>query len=196
VKSKAAGERVLSSVTKFVKRKLKPRVNAAKSAVDWPWKRKFLGYSMTNHLKPKLRAVAESVARLKDKERQLWRQSRGRNLGCFIREDLNPVLRGWATYYCLCGVKVIFEELDAWVRRKLRCSQSRQWKGGRTRMKELRKLGLDPERARAGAFNGRGPWWNAKASHMNATLSGKWFRQRERVFKLEIIQRYQKQANS
>lgn len=111
-------------------------------------------------------------------------------------EDLNPVLRGWATYYRLSATKVIFEDLDAWVRRKLRCSQWRQWKGGRTRMKELRKLGLDAERARAGAFNRRGPWWNAKASHMNAVLPGKWFRERELVFMLEVIQRYQKQTHS
>lgn len=106
------------------------------------------------------------------------------------------MLRGWATYYRLSGVKVIFEELDAWVRRKLRCSQWRQWKRGRTRMKELRKLGLDTERARVSAFNGRGPWWNAKASHMNAALPGKWFRQQELVFMIEVIQNYQKQANS
>lgn len=196
VKSKAAGERVLASVTRFVEKKLKLRVNAAKSAVDRPWKRKFLGYSMTSHLKPKLKAAAQSVVRLKDKVRQLWRQSRGRNLGRFIREDLNPVLRGWATYYRLSGVKVIFEELDAWVRRKLRCSQWRQWKRGRTRMKELLKLGVDQERARAGSFNGRGPWWNAGASHMNAALPTKWFRRRELVFMLEVIQRYQRQTDS
>ena len=196
VKSKAAGERVLASVTRFVEKKLKLRVNAAKSAVDRPWNRKFLGYSMTNHLKPKLKAAAASVARLKDKVRQLWRQSRGRNLERFIREDLNPVLRGWATYYRLSGVKIIFEELDAWVRRKLRCSQWRQWKRGRTRIKELLKQGLDPERARAGAFNGRGPWWNAGASHMNAALPTKWFRQRELVFIQEVIQRYQHQAKA
>jgi RNA-directed DNA polymerase len=173
VQSKAAGERVLASVTRFVEKKLKLRVNAGKSAVDQPWNRKFPGYSMTHHLKPKLRAAAQSVARLKDKVRHLWRQSRGRNLGRFIREDLNPVLRGWATCFRLGGVKVTFEELDAWVRRKLRCSQWRQWKSGRTRMKELLKLGLDPERARAGAFNGRGPWWNAKGTHMNAAMPGK-----------------------
>jgi RNA-directed DNA polymerase len=194
VKSKAAGERVLTSVTKFVEKKLKLRVNAAKSAVDRPWKRKFLGYSMTNHLKPKLKAAAQSVTRFKDKVRQIWRRSRGRNLGCFIQEDLNPVLRGWANYYRQSEVKGIFEELDAWVKRKLRCSQWRQWKRGRTRIKELRKLGLEAERSRASAFNGRGPWWNAGASHMNAALPAKWFRQRELVFMLEIIQRYQRQV--
>lgn len=68
--------------------------------------------------------------------------------------------------------------------------------GGGTRMKELLKLGVDQERARAGSFNGRGPWWNAGASHMNAALPTKWFRRRELVFMLEVIQRYQRQTNS
>jgi RNA-directed DNA polymerase len=63
-------------------------------------------------------------------------------------------------------------------------------------MKELLKRGLDPERAKASAFNGRGPWWNAGASHMNAALPGKWFRQRELVYMLEIVQRYRKQVTS
>jgi len=194
VRSKAAGTRVLASVTRFVAKKLKLRVNAAKSGVDRPWKRKFLGYSMTSHHKPRLKAAGQSVARLKDKVRSLWRASRGRNLGRFIREDLNPVLRGWAGYYRLAEVKGVFEELDAWVRRKLRCSQWLQWKHGRTRMKELLRLGIQPERARASAFNGRGSWWNAGASHMNEALPAQWFRQRELVFMLEVIQRWQRHA--
>lgn len=192
VKSKAAGGRVLASVTRFVAKKLRLKVNTAKSAVDRPWNRKFLGYSMTSHRKPRLKAAGQSVAKLKDKVRSLWRASRGRNLGSFIREDLNPVLRGWAGYYRLAEAKGIFEELDAWVRRKLRCSQWRQWKRGPTRRKELIKLGLEPERARASAFNGRGPWWNAGASHMNQALPAKWFRQRNLVFLLETIQRWQR----
>ena len=192
VKSKAAGERVLASVTKFVGKKLKLKVNAAKSGVDRPWQRKFLGYSMTFHRQPKLKAAGSSVERIKDKVRALSRQARGRNLRSFIREDLNPLLRGWATYYRMAEVKGIFEELDSWVRRKLRCAQWRQWKRGGTRMKELVKLGLRQQRAKESAFNGRGPWWNAGASHMNAALPGQWFRQRGLVFMSEIIQRYQK----
>lgn len=70
----------------------------------------------------------------------------------------------------LAEVKACFEELDQWLRRKLRCIKWRQWKKWRTRLHELRRLGLDPERARASACNGRGPWWNAGASHMNHAL--------------------------
>jgi RNA-directed DNA polymerase len=194
VKSKAAGERVLASVTKFVEKKLKLKVNTSKSGVDRPWKRKFLGYSMTFHRKPRLKAASSSVERFKDKVRALRRQARGRNLRSFIQKDLNPLLRGWATYHRLAEVKGIFEELDAWVRRKLRCAQWRQWKRGRTRMKELVKQGLEPQRASENAFNGRGPWWNAGAPHMNAALPTAWFRQRGLVFMSEIIQRYQKKA--
>lgn len=192
VRSKAAGGRVLASVTRFVARKLRLKVNAAKSGVDRPWQRKFLGYSMTLHRKPRLKAAGSSVERIKDKVRALRRQARGRNLRRFIQEDLNPMLRGWATYYRMAEVKGIFEELDAWVRRKLRCAQWRQWKRGRTRMKELVKLGLGQQRAKESAFNGRGPWWNAGASHMNAALPAKWFRQQGLVCMSEIIQRYQK----
>lgn len=195
VRSKAAGERVLASVTRFVAKKLKLKVNAAKSAVDRPWNRKFLGYSMTSHRKPRLKAAGQSVAKFKDKVRSLWRASRGRNLGSFIREDLNPVLRGWAGYYRLAEARGIFEEIDAWVRRKLRCSQWRQWKRGHTRRTELLKLGLEPERARASAFNGRGSWWNAGASHMNEAMPAKWFRQRNLVSLLETIQRWQRHVS-
>jgi RNA-directed DNA polymerase len=192
VKSKAAGQRVLEGVSRFVEKKLKLRVNGAKSAVDRPWRRKFLGYSMTSHRQPRLKAAGSSVARFKDKVRLLHRQGKGRHLGGFIQQELNPLLRGWATYYRLAEVRGIFEELDAWVRRKLRCAQWRQWKRGRTRMKQLCKLGLDKQRAIQSAFNGRGPWWNAGASHLNAALPAAWFRQRGLVFMTELIQRYRR----
>ena len=64
----------------------------------------------------------------------------------------------------------VFEVLDKWLRRKLRCIQSRQWKKPRTRRKALIALGLDPERARTSAGNGRGPWWNAGAAHMHLAM--------------------------
>jgi RNA-directed DNA polymerase len=65
---------------------------------------------------------------------------------------VNPLMRGWANYFRLAYVKGIFDELDAGVRRKLRCAQWRQWKRGRTRIKELVKQGLESQRARDSAF--------------------------------------------
>jgi RNA-directed DNA polymerase len=169
VQSRTAGERVMASLERFLAKRLRLRINRDKSAVARPWRRKFLGYSVTWHRKPKLKVAPESMKRLKGKLRRKLRQGRGRNLGCVIR-DLGPVIRGWVAYYRLSEVKGSFEVLDKWLRRKLRCIQWRQWKRGRTRHRRLIALGLDPERARRSAWNGRGPWWNAGASHMNQAI--------------------------
>jgi RNA-directed DNA polymerase len=175
VQSRRAGERVLASISLFLEERLKLKVNQDKSAVSRPWKRKFLGYSMTSNLIPRLKVAPESVARLKAKLRILFRQGRGRNLGRFIQEDLAPLLRGWLNYFQLAQVKGVFEELDGWIRRKLRCILWRQWKRARTRAKNLMKRGSAEERAWKSATNGRGPWWNSGASHMNQALPAKYF---------------------
>ena len=128
---------------------------------------------MTSNMLPRLKVAPESVARLKAKLRVLFRQGRGRNLGRFIQEDLTPLLRGWLNYFRLAEVKGVFEELDGWIRRKLRCILWRQWK--RARAKNLMKRGLAEERAWKSATNGRGPWWNSGSSHMNQALPAKYF---------------------
>jgi len=169
VRSREAGERVLASLARFVSQRLRLKVNRAKSAVARPWARKFLGYSVTSHRAPKLKVADESVKRLKAKLRPLLRSGRGRSLARVCRE-LGPVLRGWVAYYRLSEVKAAFEKLDQWLRRKLRCIVWRQWRRARTCFKNLCRAGLDRRRAAASAYNGRGPWWNAGASHMNHAL--------------------------
>ena len=169
VQSKAAGERVMASLERFLEKRLRLRINRDKSAVARPWKRKFLGYSVTWHRKPKLKAAPQSVKRLKSKLRLFFRRARGRNLVQVIRE-LGPIIRGWVGYFRLSEVRISFELLDQWLRRKLRCILWRQWKRPKTRRKKLIALGLNPERARLSAGNGRGPWWNARASHMNQAV--------------------------
>jgi RNA-directed DNA polymerase len=169
VRSEAAGNRVMASLESFLSKRLRLQINRDKSAVARPWKRKFLGYSVTVEKKTKLRIAPQAIKRLKDKLRSMVRSGRGQNLGRFIR-DLAPVIRGWVAYFRLSEVKAGFEMLDEWLRRKLRCILWRQWKRAKTRLKKLRDLGLDPERARASAFNGRGPWWNAGASHMGQAV--------------------------
>ncbi|WP_432821631.1 group II intron maturase-specific domain-containing protein [Trichloromonas sp.] len=112
---------------------------------------------------------------LDDLDKDLFRRGRGRNLGRFTREDLNPVLRGWLNYFRLAETKGYAEDLDGWLRRRLRCILWRQWKRGRTRYKQLRKRGMEEGRARASAFNGRGAWWNSGASHMNDAFRKRYF---------------------
>ena len=169
VKSKRAGERVMTTLERFLEKRLRLKVNREKSAVGRPWKRKFLGYGTTTNKEPKLRPAPESVKRLKQKLKELFRRGRGWSLARTIRE-LNPILRGWIAYYRLSDVSGVFEELDAWIRRRLRLILWRQWKRPRTRLKELRKRGLDENRAAESAYNGRGPWWNAGASHTNQVV--------------------------
>ena len=169
VESKRAGERVMASLERFLAKRLRVKVNREKSAVDLPWKRKFLGYRTTTNKKPKLKPDPKSVKRLKLKLKDLFRRGRGWSLARTIRE-LNPILRGWAAYYRLADVSGVFEELDEWIRRRLRLILWRQWKRPRTRRKELRKRGLSEERAAQSAYSGHGPWWNAGASHMNQAV--------------------------
>ena len=165
VKSEHAGTRVLASLERWLWQRLRLKVNRAKSAVGRPSERKFLGYSMTTHRDPKLTVARQSIDRLKGKLRVLLRRGRGRALGSVI-EELTPLIRGWVAYFRLAQVKVRFEELDVWVRRKLRRILWKQWKRPRTRFHKLCALGLDVACAAAAAYNGRGPWWNAGASHM------------------------------
>lgn len=172
VKSRVAGQRVLASLERFLWKRLWLTINRDKSAVARPWERKFLGYSVTSHRRPKLKVAPQSVKRLRVKLKPIWRWGRGRKLAHTIGE-LNRVIRGWVAYFRLADVKASFEELDAWVRRKLRAILWRQWKQPRTRFKKLRALGVNAGKAYAGAMNNRGPWWNAGASHMNLAVPNK-----------------------
>jgi RNA-directed DNA polymerase len=169
VQSKAAGERVMASLERYLWRRLRLRINRDKSAVARPWTRKFLGYSVTVHRAPLLKVAPQAVSRLKAKLRRILRRGRGRSLAGVVAE-LSPVLRGWVAYFRMAEVKGSFAELDAWVRRKLRCILWRQWKTPRTRLHQLHKRGLDLDRAAVSAYNGRGPWWNAGASHMHTAI--------------------------
>ena len=164
-------------MTKYLRETLKLTVNEKKSAVARPWKRKFLGYTVTMDKATRLKAAEPSVKRVKDKLRDIFRNGRGSNMGRFIKEKLNPIVRGWGNYYRLTRVKWIFEELDGWIRRKLRVVLWRQMKRPRTRAKRLMARGLDKERAWKSAYNGRGPWWNSGASHMNEAFPAKYFRE-------------------
>lgn len=176
VHSKRAGERVKESITKFLFEKLKLKVNEKKSAVDRPWRRKFLGYTVTMDKETRLRVSQKSIKRLMDKLRDIFRGGRGCNIGRLIQKKLNPILRGWKNYFQLSSVKWIVEELDGWIRRRLRCIIWRQMKRGRTRARRLMKRGLKEQRAWKSAHNGRGAWWNAGASHMNEAFPVKYFR--------------------
>ena len=190
VRSRRAGERVMASLRRFVSERLKLTVNEAKSAVAKPWERKFLGYSLTSQKNPKRRIASSSEKGLEDKIREVLKGAKGRRLSGTIVE-LNPVLRGWAAYFKLTETKRALEEIDGWLRRKLRCILWRQWKRPYTRAKNLMRAGLKEERAFRCAFNQRGPWWNSGASHMNAAFPKSFFDRLGLVSLLDTVRRLQ-----
>ena len=189
VGSQQAGQRVMAAITVFLEQRLKLKVNVDKSAVARPWQRKFLGYSMTWHRKPKLKIAQLSRKRFAGKVRQTLRRARGRSLKQII-EQLNPVLRGWMAYFQFTEVKGVLEEFDGWIRHKLRALLWRQWKRPYTRAKHLLRAGLSHARAWQSATNGHGPWWNGGASHMNEAYPKSWFDHMGLVSLLDTQQRF------
>jgi len=174
VRTEASGNRVMTSITRFLEETLRLRVNREKSAVSRPSKRTYLGYSMTPHREPRLKVAEGSVRRFKKKIKEVTRRGRGRNLRRVI-EELIPIFRGWMQYFRHAKVKGIFEDLDKWIRRRLRCILWKQKKRSPARARMLMKQGLTKERAWRSATNGRGPWWNAGASHMNEAFPNNFF---------------------
>lgn len=174
VATRKSGERVMVSITSYLSERLKLTVNQAKSAVDRPWKRSFLSYSMTWHKKPRLTVAAKAVARLKSNLKTIFRRGKGKNIRTTV-EEMTPKLRGWINYFRHAEVKGIFEELDGWLRRKLRRILWKQWKRPYTRAKNLMRRGISEATAWRSATNGRGPWWNAGASHMNKAVPKSYF---------------------
>ena len=172
VRSRRAGDRVLAGVELFLNQRLKLTLNREKSRVARPWVCDYLGYGMSWNKQPRLKVAAMSLDRLCDRLRDLLRGARGRKMA-YVIERINPVLRGWAGYFKLSQSKRALEQLDGWVRHKLRCIVWRQWKTPSTRARNLMRLGIGEARAWPSAFNGRGPWWNSGASHMNQALPKK-----------------------
>jgi RNA-directed DNA polymerase len=166
VRSERAGQRVMESVTGFITKKLKLRVNEAKSAVARPWERKFLGFSFTVHMDPKRRVAPESVRRLKRRIRQLTRRTRGVSIEQMVGE-LSRYLYGWRGYYGYCETRSTLEDLDKWIRRRLRAVIWKQWKRGRRRYAGLREHGVRGSLAAQTAGSSHGPWRIARSPALN-----------------------------
>ena len=173
VRSRRAGERVMSSVTRLLTRKLKLRVNSEKSAVARPWERKFLGFSFTNHKQPKRRLAPKAVARFKERVRELTRRTRGISSAQMV-QDLAEYLRGWIGYFGRCETPRVLEDLEKWLRRRLRSRVWKQWKRGTTRYRELRKRGIDAQEAQT-AGSSDGPWHLANTPAVSIALSNAYF---------------------
>jgi len=178
VASKRAGDRVMASITKFLSKRLRLTVNEAKSAVDNPWKRKFLGFTFSNQEQPRRQIAPAALQRMKDKIRKLTNRKRGNSLEQVI-EELSSYLRGWIGYFGYCQTPRVLQKLEGWIRRKLRCLIWKRWKRGTTRFNRLRALGMTAHQARGGAGNGaHGPWRMSLSPTLSCALSVAYFQQR------------------
>lgn len=171
VRSRRSGERLMSSITRFIENSLQLVVNTQKSAVAYVTHRKFLGFGISrNKEKVSISPHRKSVAKFRKSLKILFRKGRGRNIPRFIKEDLNPVLRGWHQHFKVSDTSWIFKDLDKWIRRRIRVLYWRQWKSGKTRYKQMLSVGIHPDRAKESSGNGRGPWWNSNKPHMSELI--------------------------
>ena len=168
VKSKRAGERVLQSVTRWLAKKLRLKVNQSKSAVDRPWNRKFLGFTFTRGRK---RAIAPaSKAKFKKRIRKLTKRNRGASLQRVVSE-LRSYLLGWRGYFRHCQTPSVLRDFDSWIHRRLRCYAWKQWKTGSRRFAELRRRGIGKDLAAQTAGSRKGYWHLSRSPALNMALS-------------------------
>ena len=170
VRSQRAGERVMAGIEQFLGKRLKLKVNKAKSAVAAPRLRKFLGFSFTIGASIKRRLAPQTVVRFKAKVRELARRTRGRSLGQII-EELGRYLTGWRAYFGFCETPSVLRELDQWTRRRLRAVAWTHWKRGPTRYVELVRRGVSRELAAEIAGSPHGPWRISKTPALHVAFS-------------------------
>jgi RNA-directed DNA polymerase len=173
VRSQRAGERVKQSITCFLSRRLKLKVNEQKSAVARPVERKFLGFSFTANGR-KRRIAPKAILRFKRKVRELTIRTRGISLEQMTKQ-LSIYLRGWKGYFGFCQTPSVLEGLDQWLRRRLRAVIWKQWKRGTVRYRKLCARGIKRDLAAHAAGNPRGPWRVANGPAMNTAFPVAYF---------------------
>lgn len=168
--SRRAGERVLNSITGFLSRRLKLKVNEAKSAVGRPWNRSFLGFSFS--WKANRRVSIKALKAMKQRVRQITFRTRGRGIEQIVQE-LRKYLLGWKAYFGISQVRHVFRELDSWIKRRLRCYLWKQW--GRAGYRELRKRGVSRDLAWNTAKSAHGPWRLSRSPALAFALPARYF---------------------
>ena len=163
VRSERAGQRVMASVVSFIERRLRLRVNAAKSAVARPEERHFVGFRLRREpLDGEVEVLLSkrSQERIDAKVRELTPRNWGSSLHACISQ-INAYLLGWIGFFAICtaAIKPTLQKLDAHIRRRLRAIQLAHWKTKRTITRKLIKLGVAPRTAWRSVYGGRKSLW-------------------------------------
>ena len=158
VKSRKAAKRVMKSLTVFIEKKLKLKVNTTKSAVGRPWKRKFLRFSFYR-MKGEVRGRIhpKSIKKVKTKIKELTSRSKPWTMKYRFKK-LKQTITGWVSYYKIADMKSKMRALDQWTRRRIRMCYWKRWERVRTRFKMLKKLGIKEPKAWEYANTRKGYW--------------------------------------
>jgi RNA-directed DNA polymerase len=170
VGSRRAGERVLKSITGLLAKRLKLKVNEAKSTVGRPWDRSFLGFSFS--WKTNRRVSIKALKAMKQRVREITFRTRGRRIEQVVQE-LRKYLLGWKAYFGISEVRYVFKELDSWIKRRLRCYLWKQW--GRGGYRELRKRGVSRDLAWNTAKSAHSPWRLSRSPALAFALPARYF---------------------
>lgn len=175
VRSMRAGQRVMAGISRFLEESLKLRVNRKKSAVDYPQRRKFLGFTFYRKKEGiRVRMHPKSLRRFKDKVRAITSRSNALSMEVRIKR-LNQTIQGWVGYFRIADMKGHCEKLDEWIRRRLRMCYWKQWKKIRTKHDNLMRLGLDTQKAWQFANTRKGSWHTANSPILSTTLNNGYF---------------------
>lgn len=173
VRSRKAGERVMTSLVDFIEKKLKLKVNKSKSGVRHCSDVKFLGYTLLPG--GDIRVSDKSIERLKDKVRAITRRNRGVKFEIVIKE-LNQVIIGWSNYFRLANVWLAtIRDIDAWIRRKIRCYRLKQCGRRYTTFKLLRSLGIPEQKSWNAIMYSQGWWQLSKKVAVGHAMNLDWF---------------------
>ncbi|WP_141502184.1 group II intron reverse transcriptase/maturase [Paenibacillus luteus] len=175
VKTWKAGHRVMKSVTSFIEERLKLKVNREKSAVNRPWKRKFLGFTFSWDKKnPRIRIAKPSLERVKAKIKAITSRSKSIPIEMRVKE-LNQYLTGWCGYYALTDTKSVFQELEEWTRRRLRMCVWKQWKLPKTKVRKLMSLGVPKQKAYEWGNSRKKYWRIANSPILHRSLDNQYW---------------------
>jgi len=174
VRSRRAGQRVMASVSKFLTKKLRLKVNESKSAVARPDDRKFLGFRLTTGEEPQRLISLEALQRFQARARELTSRTRGISIEGMIG-SLKPYLLGWRGYFGFSQDPLVLQSLDARIRRRLRMVIWRQWGNGPTRFANLRRLGASRFGAAIAAGSSTGYWSMSRHPVVQQALPNAYF---------------------
>jgi RNA-directed DNA polymerase len=187
VKSRKAGERVMRSITEFIQNKLKLKVNKDKSAVDRPWRRKFLGFTFYQwYGKIGVRVHERSINKFKAKIKEITSRSNAWDME-YRMIRLRQCIVGWLNYFGIADIARLAKGLDEWTRRRLRMCFWKQWKKIKTKYDNIRKFGVKENKAWEHANTRKGYWRTAKSPILETTLTNSYL---EKVGYTSIYKRY------